>query len=73
MPPVEMTTNLASYGNLLLKSSMHSLHFLKKSILHRHKLTQNDMTDVYFGMQFTTLIESQKFNKERDQIKKIDT
>lgn len=32
MPPVEMTTNLASYGNLLLKSSMHLLHFLKKSI-----------------------------------------
>lgn len=31
------------------------------------------MTDVYLGMQFTTLIESQKFIKERDQIKKIDT
>lgn len=32
MPPVEMTTNLASYGNLFLKSSIHLLHFLKKSI-----------------------------------------
>lgn len=31
------------------------------------------MTDVYFGMQFTTLIESQKIIQERDQIKKIDT
>lgn len=28
------------------------------------------MNDVHSSMQFTTLIESQKFIKERDQIKK---